>query len=397
MLCQGMDFVFASSDFLTDEPGAYPGWPQATAALAVSDAIHTFLERACHPGFPLHDVPVQIEDWFRPAHKEKRIALMPRRRREDLLGAVQLVRRSGRLGDWEIVLIDGMTQQQVADELGRAAIFLFGAEREGVGLPGAEAMAAGCYVVGFTGDGAKEYMLPEHASVIADSDVVDMCDRTLEAMRWFERGSRDVRRPGASWARLGALAAQRATWCASGSGRRSRRSRPRARPSLLPAPVTLSHYQAHGTADDRLEPGARRHPSCWSPRARPGRGAARMSSAREIARTIAAPGLSVARRRFGHRMINWTPEFMRFGNHLYLWAWAHAHRHEELSPRVLIMPRMRYWIPYFPGGHAVARRTGGRATSWTSASTSGPIRSDTRATRVDSPTRVAPTSSATGC
>ncbi len=143
MLCQGMDFVFANSDFLTDEPGAYPGWPHATAAITVSDAIHTFLERACHPGFPLHNVPVQIEDWFQPAEKQRRIALMPRRRREDLLGAVQLVRRSGRLGDWEIVLIDGMTQQQVAEELGRAAIFLFGAEREGVGLPGAEAMASG--------------------------------------------------------------------------------------------------------------------------------------------------------------------------------------------------------------------------------------------------------------
>ena len=75
MLCQGMDFVFSGSDFLTDEPGAYPGWPQATAALAVSDAIHTFLERACHRGFPLHNVPVQVEDWFRPATKEKRIAL----------------------------------------------------------------------------------------------------------------------------------------------------------------------------------------------------------------------------------------------------------------------------------------------------------------------------------
>src|SRR6476661_9503886 len=79
MLCQGMDFVFSNSDFLTDEPGAYPGWPQATAAISVSDAITTFLRRACHDDFPLYDVPVQIEDWFQPAPKEKRIALMPRR------------------------------------------------------------------------------------------------------------------------------------------------------------------------------------------------------------------------------------------------------------------------------------------------------------------------------
>lgn len=249
MLCQGMDFVFANSDFLVDEPGAYPGWPQATAALAVSDAIQTFLERACAPGFPIHNVPVQIEDWFQPRAKEKRIALMPRRRREDLLGAAQLIRRSGKLADWEIVLIDGMTQQQVAEELGRAAIFLFGAEREGVGLPGAEAMASGCYVVGFTGDGAKEYMLPEHASVIADSDVVGMCDRTLEAMDWFDhkRTVFDSRaEEGRAWVgsrhsaelvreRLGAAFEQ---ITAPGS------------PSRLPEAVTLRHYQAHAAATD---------------------------------------------------------------------------------------------------------------------------------------------------
>ena len=249
MLCQGMDFVFANSDFLTDEPGAYPGWPNATAAIAISDAIHTFLGRACPDGFPLHSVPVQIEDWFSPDVKEKRIALMPRRRREDLLGAVQLIRRSGRLDDWEIVLIDGMTQQQVADELGRAAIFLFGAEREGVGLPGAEAMASGCYVVGFTGDGAKEYMLEQHASVIADSDVVDMCDRTLEAMEWFEhdRSRFDERAAlGHDWVRSrhsSALVRERlgvafAAITAPGSA------------SLLPEPTTLSHYQAHAPATD---------------------------------------------------------------------------------------------------------------------------------------------------
>lgn len=249
MLCQGMDFVFSSSDFLTDEPGDYPGWPQATAAITVSDAIHTFLGRACHDGFPLHNVPVQIEDWFQPAEKERRIALMPRRRREDLLGAVQLVRRSGRLGDWEIVLIDGMTQQQVAEELGRAAIFLFGAEREGVGLPGAEAMASGCYVVGFTGDGAKEYMRPEHSSVIADSDVVDMCDRTLEAMEWFDHDRElfdDRARRGRDWVRArhnGELVRQRlgeAFEAITAPGSRS----------VLPEAVTLRHYQAFGDATD---------------------------------------------------------------------------------------------------------------------------------------------------
>lgn len=260
MLCQGIDFVFANSAFDADEPGAYPGWPQAAAAIGVSDAITTFLERACSPGFPLHNVPVQVEDWFQPGEKERRIALMPRRRREDLLGAVQLVRRSGRLEGWDIVLIDGMTQQEVADELSRAAIFMFGAEREGLGLPGAEAMASGCYVVGFTGNGAKEYLLPEHSGVIPDSDVVEMADRTIEAASWFDhdRPTFDARaEAGRRWirarhspelvrARLGA-AFEAIT--AEGSAAR------------IGSTVVLPHYQAHGATDgayDRARIAARR-------------------------------------------------------------------------------------------------------------------------------------------
>jgi Glycosyl transferases group 1 len=251
MLCQGMDFVFADADFLTDLRGDYPGWPQATAVLGVSEAIVTFLEHACEPGFPIHHVPVEVEGYFRPLPKERRIALMPRRRREDLLGAVHLVRRSGQLDGWEIVLIDQMSQAQVAEELGRSAIFLFGAEREGLGLPGAEAMAAGCYVVGFTGDGAKEYLLPDVAGVVLDSDVVGMSEMTLAAMHEFDHDrdalqrrvdlgrERVLERHSPEQVRAG-LAAAFEQICATGS------------PSLLTRPVTLPHYQTHAPRGGRL-------------------------------------------------------------------------------------------------------------------------------------------------
>lgn len=73
--------------------------------------------------------------------------------------------------------------------------------------------------------------------------------------------------------------------------------------------------------------------------------------AKELARRIGTPGLSVARRRLGRRVVNWTPEFMGFGNQLYLWAWAHAHRDQSPAPRVLVVDKMRYWIPFFPAVH----------------------------------------------
>ena len=50
----------------------------------------------------------------------------------------------------------------------------------------------------------------------------------------------------------------------------------------------------------------------------------------------------------GRRDVNWTPDFMGFGNHLYLWAWAHAGRGVGPERRVLITPKMRYWAEVFP-------------------------------------------------
>ena len=73
-----------------------------------------------------------------------------------------------------------------------------------------------------------------------------------------------------------------------------------------------------------------------------------MSRVKETVRRLAAPGLDTARRQLGRRVVNWTPDFMGFGNQLYLWAWAHAHHDQQPSPRVLVVDKMRYWIPFFP-------------------------------------------------
>ena len=251
MLCQGTDFVFANTDFTTALPGPYPGWPNATAVVGVSDSIVAFLRAACDPGFEIHHVPVEIDTHlFRPLAKEKRIALMPRRRREDLLAAVQLIRASGLLDEWELEIIDGMTAPQVAAALGRSAIFLFGAEREGVGLPGAEAMAAGAYVVGFTGHGAKEYLLPAVSTVIPESDVVRMRDETIRVAGLFtdDRASYDrataagrdliVARYGHDVMAAALVTAFRAI-TAPGS------------PSVLTAPVTVDHFEQYGPRPGR--------------------------------------------------------------------------------------------------------------------------------------------------
>jgi hypothetical protein len=69
-------------------------------------------------------------------------------------------------------------------------------------------------------------------------------------------------------------------------------------------------------------------------------------------------GLGFIRSFSARRTINWTPDFMGFGNQLYLWCWAHAGASKG-DPRhrlVLLTPKMRPWadlVPEFATQHLI--------------------------------------------
>lgn len=58
--------------------------------------------------------------------------------------------------------------------------------------------------------------------------------------------------------------------------------------------------------------------------------------------------VSAARFVLGRRDVNMTPDWMRFGNHLYLWVWAYSRRDDRVEPRVLMTQAMRYWADFVP-------------------------------------------------
>lgn len=189
MLCQGYTFAY---EFLERdspvEPG-YPGWPNVRAVVTISDYVAEVVRRLSGD-LPVHRVPVRVDGTvFRPAPKQQVVAYMPRRRRTDIEGALQLLRRTGTLDRWQVVPIEDASRERVAEILGEAAIYISGAERDGFGLPGAEAMAAGCHVVGFTGTGGAEYLRPDTASVVHDDDVLALADALAAAIEGFDEGA----------------------------------------------------------------------------------------------------------------------------------------------------------------------------------------------------------------
>ncbi len=59
--------------------------------------------------------------------------------------------------DWKLKAIHGLNEDGVIKLLGKSKIFLSLSELEGLGLPPVEAALCGNYVIGYTGEGAKEY------------------------------------------------------------------------------------------------------------------------------------------------------------------------------------------------------------------------------------------------
>jgi len=169
-----------------------PSWQ----ALGVSRAFASahVIARAVKQTLGFGDVPVvpyAIDHaLFRPAAKRLQIAYMPRKRRED----VGFIRRAfvsacPDLASIPWVEIDGQSEERVASILGESAIFLALGRREGFGLPPVEAMAAGCLVVGFLGNGGREFGTPENGLWCDEDDLFGAALSLAEAIRGVEAGT----------------------------------------------------------------------------------------------------------------------------------------------------------------------------------------------------------------
>ncbi len=154
-------------------PAGQPLYRGAAALLAVSDDNAGYL-RYAFPDIPTHVVRNVVDrSLFRPGDGPGRqIAYMPRRRGDELTEVLHLLAIRGVLRDWNLAPIDGRSEQETADLLRSSAVFLSFSEREGFGMPPAEAMAAGCYVVGFTGLAGRDFFDPAYCRPVPEGDVL---------------------------------------------------------------------------------------------------------------------------------------------------------------------------------------------------------------------------------
>jgi glycosyltransferase involved in cell wall biosynthesis len=191
--------VFNQNAYLTHSyipAGESARYELFTAVMTVSKDSAEYL-RFAFPGLEVSIVPYSIDlDLFYPASTppDRRLALMPRKRPDD---ADQILRLLGnRIRDWEIATIEGMSELDTAAALRSAPIFLALGHREGFGLPPAEAMASGCYAIGFSGFGGREIFDPAFSSPVEDGDVLSAAREVARVASTYEEDPTAIREAG---------------------------------------------------------------------------------------------------------------------------------------------------------------------------------------------------------
>jgi glycosyltransferase involved in cell wall biosynthesis len=177
-------------------PGQKLSYERFEAAMTVSRDSAEYL-RFAFPGLDVSVVPNSIDaDLFNPygGLPPRRLAMMPRKRADE---AGQILRLLGdRLEGWELVEIEGRPEGEVAALLRQSPIFLALGRQEGFGLPAAEAMASGCFVVGFPGFGGRELFDPQCSGPVEDGDVLGAAVRLAGAMELYESRPSELREAG---------------------------------------------------------------------------------------------------------------------------------------------------------------------------------------------------------
>ncbi|QEW00809.1 glycosyltransferase [Microbacterium caowuchunii] len=124
--------------------------------------------------------PVIDATVFHPGAGQKRhgIAYVPTRRPAERHQLLHVLRSRGLAGELRPLI--GLSEVQMADELRSAAVFLSLSDRDGFGLPPAEAMACGAYVVGYHGGGGREFFDPDYCSPVSSTiELVSELERAV--------------------------------------------------------------------------------------------------------------------------------------------------------------------------------------------------------------------------
>jgi glycosyltransferase involved in cell wall biosynthesis len=169
--------------------------PEVLAAIVVSDDSRRYLETV-FPDLPVRRVHYGIDPrlFAYAPRKRRQIAYMPRKNPRDLHEVLSRLRVAGRLHGWDLVEISNRSEGESAGILRESAVFLSAAGSEGFGLPAAEAMCAGWVVVGYHGNGGREFLTDDLAFPVPAGEVGAFADTVAGVLAQVEQDSTELTR-----------------------------------------------------------------------------------------------------------------------------------------------------------------------------------------------------------
>ena len=159
MFCQNQYYL----PFTSDSCGGIAEL-DVNSVIVSSQAVQVFFRDVYGVGdLPLLPYAIDPVRFVPRRQKQRQIAFMPRKLPKDAAFIKSVFhRRHPRYADVPWLPVKNVTQREAAQLMGESECFLSLSDKESFGLPPLEAMACGCLVAGFHGDGGREYMTPEN-------------------------------------------------------------------------------------------------------------------------------------------------------------------------------------------------------------------------------------------
>jgi hypothetical protein len=154
MFCQNQYYM----PFTRDSRAGFSEYP-VDSVIVSSEAVKEFMQDV----YGLSNTPIipcsLDKSIYFPKNKKRQIAFMPRKLpTEAAFLEATFKRMHPKHADIPWISIEGKNREDAAEILRESEIFISLSHLESFGLPPLEAMACGCLVSGFHGDGGREYM-----------------------------------------------------------------------------------------------------------------------------------------------------------------------------------------------------------------------------------------------